>query len=73
MCEQRYSEGGEGVKQISTGELSRAWIWIWALSLPVAMTLDKLLNGSMLQFFKSVKQLLLFSIKMTNSTYFKRL
>ena len=37
------------------GELSRAWIWIWALSLPVGMTLDKLLNGSMLQFFRSVK------------------
>lgn len=31
-------------------ELSRISVWIWALSLPICMTLDELLNGPMPQF-----------------------
>lgn len=41
MCNQRHSEGGEGVRWISRERDFQDLVWVWALSLPIYLTLDK--------------------------------
>lgn len=41
MCNQRHSKGGEGVRWISRERDFHDLGWVWALSLPIYLTLDK--------------------------------